>query len=375
MNIGVPTAVAIARRDLSACMTSIGYAAGTHHFVDLWARDSLFACFADFTSKECRVTVETFLQYQRKDGLIPYRIRRSSLSLKKYLGHPVLLNQPIPDFRSFQSGGTVYDGGLLTIIVAAEHVLRTHNKQLAKRYYPALKKAFAFYQKRFHKRLIVEWFLCEWADAVLKVGKVLYTNILYVRAAKMLAVLSVFLKVDIGEFDAIYDSLHQLLKTEFWVGDSFADWIDYKRHTYFTAYPHLLTLLWGMVTRSEAEIIYQRIKAELCTDFGVRSQVPQYPWWRIPVQNYLTGTADYHNGVRWLQPWCLCIGVAYQWGDISFAQQEWKKLSECIVNHRGVFENYETTGEVLRRKWYTAEGPFAWSSGLVLWTARQLGVQ
>ena len=41
----IAQASVIATRDLESCMSEIGMMAGTHNFVNPWARDSLFATF------------------------------------------------------------------------------------------------------------------------------------------------------------------------------------------------------------------------------------------------------------------------------------------------------------------------------------------
>jgi glycogen debranching enzyme len=121
-------AVCIAKQNLLQCMTSHGIIAGTHHFVDLWARDSLFAAFGS-DALSARATIEMFLRFQRKDGLIPYCVMRSKTSIAKYFGKPTLLAKPKAEFRSRQSGGLVLDGGLMTIIAAYEYAKRSGNRR------------------------------------------------------------------------------------------------------------------------------------------------------------------------------------------------------------------------------------------------------
>ncbi|MBI5619870.1 hypothetical protein HY950_02825, partial [Candidatus Gottesmanbacteria bacterium] len=68
----------IARAALKRCASPVGISAGAHHFVDLWARDSLFATFGAPVDI-AETTIETFLKYQRSDGLVPYRIFRRGI--------------------------------------------------------------------------------------------------------------------------------------------------------------------------------------------------------------------------------------------------------------------------------------------------------
>src|SRR5512135_3468457 len=103
--MNIDAARVIAKKALEACTTPDGIIAGTHHFVDLWARDSLFASFGA-PAADAERTIETFLRFGRPDGMIPYRIfRRAGL---------------FANFRSVQSGGLVPDGGLMAVIAARQ---------------------------------------------------------------------------------------------------------------------------------------------------------------------------------------------------------------------------------------------------------------
>ena len=49
----------IAKAELLACKNPYGFSAGLHHFVDLWARDSLFATFGANEAGMAGVTKKT----------------------------------------------------------------------------------------------------------------------------------------------------------------------------------------------------------------------------------------------------------------------------------------------------------------------------
>lgn len=316
------TAIAIAKRVLDACVTNDGIIAGTHHFVDLWARDSLFAAWATHDPK----TVETFFRFQRRDGAVPYRIFRRCGCLW-------------PNFRSVQSGGFVPDGGLMAVIAAKQH---------GKRFRHNIDKALRFYAHRFGDNLISEWFQCEWADAVLKVGKMFYTNLLYWKAT--------------GD-----TRVKRLLNETFWNGQYFADWVDYKRQDYFASHPNMLAIVWGLANRKQAESILRFAKKYCWNGWALRSNHPGYPWWRIPVQNHLVGLSDYHNGLLWLQPGILYAVALYKTGAQKEANIVFENISKKIEEYDGVYEVYEKNGKPVRRLFYRAEEPFAWSAGLFLW--------
>lgn len=314
----------IATNDVTACVVDSGITAGTRHFVDLWARDSLFAAFGA-PPELAKTTIETFLKFQRDDGLIPYRIFRRG-------------NMLLPNFRSIQSGGIVPDGGLMTIIAA---------QQFKNKYRKQVQRARAWYKNTFGDGLIFEWFQCEWADAVLKVGKTLYTNVLYWEATK-----SPGIRAKINE--------------TFWNGRYFADWVDYRRQDYFASHPNMLAIIFGLATKNQAENILT--VAKTCWQgFTLHSNLPAYPFWRIPVQNYLVGIPDYHNGCLWLQPGILYAVALHKYGRVAEAKKVLGAVAGKIVEYNGVYELYEKNGRPVRRLFYKAEHPFAWSAGLFLW--------
>lgn len=311
---------------LAACTTPDGIVAGRHHFVDLWARDSLFATFGA-EDDVARKTIETFFRFQRKDGAVPYRIFRR-------------FGWVWPNFRSVQSGGFIPDGGLMAIIAA---------KKYGNMYQQYIDKARDFYTAKFDSSLISEWFQCEWADATLKIGRSLYTNTLYWMVR--------------GD-----EKIKKQINDVFWQGDFFADWVDYKRHDYFASHPNMLAIIFGLTNPGQAEHILSYAKKYCWNGWTLEENYPTYPAWRIPLQNYLVGMGDYHNrGCLWLQPGILYAVALWRHDQKKDARHVLQAIGEKIVQHEGVYEVYEKNGLPVRRLAYQSEQPFAWSAGLYLW--------
>lgn len=369
----------IARADLRACETDIGIVAGPHHFVDLWARDSLFAVFG-LTQKSgyssFRQTVDTFLRFQRHDGLIPYRVMRSRSTLGKYLGKPTYRTIPEPNFYSHMSLGLVPDGGLMAVIAAAEYVSRSNDRVWAIQAFPSLVRAIDWYHDRFGGKLITEWFQCEWADGILKSGHTLYTNVLYTKALADMAVLSK--KVGNAAASKLYTERYTSTKKQwhdaFWNGRYFSDWIDYKRQDYFASHANFLAILFGLTTRKESDLIFSYAAAHSQLGYTVFNTYPAYPIWRIPLIQILGGVPDYHNrGIVWLQPGITYAIALFRSGQKNQAKAYLTHIAAHIVKYNHVYEVYEaSTGTPVNRLLYRSEGPFAWSAGLFLWATREI---
>ncbi|MEK7065447.1 MAG: amylo-alpha-1,6-glucosidase, partial [Patescibacteria group bacterium] len=357
-----------------------GILAGRHHFTDLWARDSLFATFGTnlIAPQSSRNTIETFLQYQRSDGLIPYLIARSPTTIGKYFGKPRYFSTPVPSFRSHVTAGLVLDGGLMTVIAVAEYYRVAKDKRFLYRWYDKLKKTIDWYALRFGNQLLSEWFGCEWADSVLKIGKTLYTNVLYWKALGDIAAIARLLgkKDDVCRFESRAKKVGTLLQAQFWNGTYFADWVDYKRHDYFAAHPNMLAIAFGLTDPKQSASILRFAQDHALLPFTLEENIPRYPVWRIPLFHYLVGLSDYHNyGCRWLQPgiwYALCLWML---GQKRKSRSFFGDLSNHIVKHNGVYEIYEKTGEPVRRRLYQSEYPFAWSAGLYVHAYKKIMIQ
>ncbi|MBP9813960.1 hypothetical protein KBC80_02075 [Candidatus Woesebacteria bacterium] len=363
----------IATRALVACDTEIGFAAGTHHFVDLWARDSLFATFGANTvgkASRSKATIKSFLTYQRADGLIPYLVLRSRMTAGKYFHRHSYYPSPVPHFRSNQSGGVVMDGGLMAIIAMRSYIESSGDLRFLKENYGILEKGLVWYWKKFHMGLVREWFLCEWADAVLKIGHTLYTNVLYWKAIGDMAWMAKKLKkkTESAMYYAWQEKIQALLQSRFWNGVFFADWIDYARHDYLATHANMLAIAFGLATKTQATSILAYAKEHCWNGWTMESNYPRYEWWRIPLLQRVVGMADYHNrGCMWLQP-----GIWYAIALATVGRKKEGKLvleaiSKKIVEAQDVYEVFEKNGKPVRRTIYRSEGPFAWTAGVYLW--------
>lgn len=369
----IHVARSIAVDALSACTTELGFAAGTHHFVDLWARDSLFATFgANVVGMrgQSKATITSFLRYQRSDGLIPYLILRSRMTIGKYFQRHSYYSMPVSHFRSNQSAGIVPDGGLMTIIAIRQYVEESGDIEFLRGQYGRLEKTLQWYWKKFHVGLIREWFLCEWADAVLKVGTTLYTNTLYWKAIGDMAWMARRLKkpVEARLYSVWQQKLYVLMQEKFWNGAFFADWIDYARHDYIATHPNMMAIVFGLATSEQATSILAYAKKYCLNGWTLESNYPKYEWWRIPILQRIVGMADYHNrGCMWLQPGIWYAVALWRVGRKKEARSVLEAMSEKIVQAQDVYEVFEKNGHPVRRVIYRSEGPFAWTAGLYLW--------
>jgi glycogen debranching enzyme len=288
-------------------------------------------------------------------------------------GKQVYFAAPRAEFRSQQSFGLVPDGGLMTVIASYRYAKQKRDIAFVHRHYKKLTRAMDWYEKKFGEHLISEWFLCEWADAVMKVGKTLYTNVLYYAALTHMASLAGLAKrpTDVKKYETRAKRVKALLHKEFWSGHYFADWIDWKKHDYLPTHANMLAIIFGLTSKKQSLQIL-RSAGKLWDKFTLTNTSRAYPFWRIPFQHHLIGLPDYHNGIRWLQPGITYAIALYQVGKRMKAKKIFSKIAKKIEQHGDVFEVYEVNGTPLRRWFYTSEHPFAWSAGVFLWAYKMI---
>ena len=371
----IDKAYIIAQKSLKSCYNNYGVSAGKHHFVDIWARDSFFSLLGtkDFSILKSNIT--SFLKFTDKNGFVPYRILLSSINLLKYYGKPILLNKPRPNYRSFQTGGLVVDGGLLLVILLNYYISQTKDYKFLNDNWIKIISIHNFYNKYRKNNLLHQDLLCEWYDAVYKPGYGLYLNVLYLKFLKDLSILANY-QNDLSLKNScltIKSVLTNDLLNKFWNGEFLIDWIDYKKHNVFNPNYNLLAVIFDVIDDMHQKIIIHSIdKRYKQNDFFLETSYPKYPFWRIPFYNYMLGVGDYCNGLKWLQSICLYSIALKRSGRQKDADRIIETVATKIVEYNDVYEVYESNGKPVNRLFYKSESPFAWNSGLFILAYRAL---
>ena len=174
---------------------------------------------------------------------------------------------PVAHFRSHMSFGVVPTAGA-TIIAAyayAKQQATTRLKTLQET------RGCIFLVWHVSRGLVKEWFQCEWADALLKSGKTLYTNVLYFRAAQDLSHIAKRINKprDAARFAVRAGEIKKMINDELWTGTFFADWKDWKRQDYFATLPNMLAIIFGLASKRQASQFLRLPKTRMeWMDFG-----------------------------------------------------------------------------------------------------------
>lgn len=364
----IDQAKTIAIRGLRACYRSQGIVAGNHHFTDYWARDGFFAAMGAKEIGDEKIVeemVELFFEFQREDGLIPYRVMNGPMHIGKYFGREKKFAKPRPTYRLRGLGAEVIDGTTLTILNAAM------GRQ--KKYLRKIKKGLDYLEKREFFGLLWDGPMCEWNDAVWKIGNLLYSNIIYWKMLEELEKWYGDEKVEeLKNVGAKKKQIEGKIRERLWNGRYFADWYDYKRQDYLYPFGNCLAVAWGFCRQEEVETIMREVE-KTKHNFTLETNSPSYSWWRVDLVERLAGMADYQNaGTLWWQTGTSYLAALIKMGKDKEAVRWAKIMAKKVVDDQKIYECYERDGLPVKRWWYRSEEPFAWASGMIIWSLNKI---
>lgn len=319
---------------------------GSSHFSDCWIRDSLFSCFASLQLKDIVVvkkTLKYILREMSKEGQIPLRIGQKNILLK-ILG---IKGKRGVVYLDDKSSSIVLDSNSLFIIIA-----KMLERKLEERFFDQkiLERIFNWLllYDRDKDFLIEQDKYADWQDSIKREGKVLYTNILFWKAAHTLG------KKDIAA------KIKKAIFKNFWNGRYFYDTEKIKS---LAVDGNLLAIFFGLTNKNQSISILKSIlnasKKEL-----LDNSYPKYEKRYVFLPFFFIGMQDYHNGVKWLwlsSLFCLLLFRFHfvEWKDL------YKKISELIEKENGVFEIYKNQKSV-RRLFYCSERDFSWNAAFFI---------
>ncbi|MFA6383515.1 MAG: GH116 family glycosyl hydrolase [Parcubacteria group bacterium] len=366
------SAYEIAKSDLLACFQDGGIVASADHFEDIWARDSFFASWGALEiGEEAQVksNLELFIKYQKKNGQIPRRLDRFFVPLE-YAGIKVRRKKLKLEYK----GAYIFpalDPNLLFVITCFKYFKKTEDQVFLSQNFEKIQSAM-IWAARFEKnKFLQENIFANWMDVIVKRGAVLYTNVLYFDALRAFAkICEILNKSELSKkyFQAAQD-LKENINKVFWNGEYYIDWIcGRKKYAYFSTEGNILAIYWGIANKEKAEKIIQAIQKWKMDEIPMKTNFPNYPWWRVALRMYLIGTPGYQNNyASWLWLGCVYAMALKKIGETGEAEKIKNKITQKIEEFQKVYEIYAPDGKPYRGWFWKSAATFAWSSGLYLW--------
>lgn len=350
--------------------------AGMRNFREPWARDFGFASFGLLELNELRATRETlevFLQYQTEQGQFPVKVHATN-ALDRYLhslfGRQQPIDLPIRP-RYVTAHGTVsLDGNALLVIAALLYLRRFEDEPFCRAHWPALKQGLQWLEAHAlgDDDLLHQGAFADWADSVSRVGRVLYTNVLYWKALRDFASVASRYGYDEDQmiFSAKASCVNSALNNQLWRQD-LGYFQTSSQFDLFNSDGNLLAIVWGLASPEQSHMILDNMQRLGMAD-PVPTQVTDRPYGTkfVAIENRLGGIPHYHTLAAWLWLGGWHVVALTRMGRLAEAKSVLERINQLIVRDGVVHEVYGEDGRPLKSFWYSSEAPLTWSAGVVV---------
>lgn len=344
--------------------------AGTGKFDALWTRDACFAAFGALAKghlSAVKGSLETVLELQFPDGLVPRRVGRGSTfegSLRGGLG----ISRPKP--RVFDTadrigglGGLPLDSNLLVLIQSAAYVDASGDRAFLEKQRPALERALGFLRSKIERGILVQTPYSDWKDMTNRGRAVMYNQALYYGALKAMAHLHALSGDEKGERDLLREAeaFRSKVQERFW-NPQRGFFVESERFSQFSPDGNVLAVLFGLATDEQRAGIFAEVDRLLEKHALLPAYDGDYPSDRVPLFMKLAGIGHYQDRFAW--PWLTSAFAlaAARSGDAERAERALARVAEVVMRDHGFFEIYEgEPPKPVRRPLYRAEPNFSFS--------------
>lgn len=312
---------------------TFGILASPNEYTDVWTRDAFFSIIGLKSKgyKWHQNTINTLTKYQRDDGLIPLYVGPGD-ACSKLICRAKPNGKIKPTYYDSKTGDVVTDSCFQYIILVGDC--------------PASKRAWDFMQQFVKNGLIYENGLGSWMDTVYHCGHVLYTNMLYYKAAIVL-----------GKLNIANTIKSQLFKT-LWGGSYFYCSTSIKS---FDQVGNALAIKWLLTDQTKIDSIINHRKKHFTLGLVNPPCLPKVDNVYLPC--YLIGNQEYHNfGWTWVNLLFLSV--------MNDSEVE-LKLFETEIQKRGtmyeIYAAYGPTNQLFCR----SQSDFSEAAGMYLMCSKK----
>lgn len=352
--------------------------AGRRNFREPWARDLSFASFGLVEVEEyrpVRESLEVFLMNQRSSGQFPVKVYSNGVA-NRFLHSLFRREQPIlaPLQPKYKSGHRTIslDGNALLVIAALNYAHRSGDSYFLNKYWPELRRGLIWLEDHGHQDgLLHQEAFSDWADSIARVGRVLYTNVVYWKALRDMTEAAVRLgkEADASHFSFKAAQLHAAINNHFWRED-LGYYVTSDDFENLSSSGNLLAIAWDLASPEQANAILDNMQLfGMAHPVPTRTVYPPYPNQFIAIENRLGRIGFYHIDAAWLWLGAWHIIALCRAGRIEEAAEYLDRVSKTIARDGAVHEVYAPHGGYVSGFWYSSEAPFTWSAGMVIYAS------
>jgi glycogen debranching enzyme len=365
------------KRLLPSGETKTVLVAGMRNFREPWARDFGFASRGLMVLEEAqavRECLDVFLQFQKADGQFPVKIHSTTVP-HRYLHSLFQREQPVsaPIRPKYYSGHRTLslDGNALIITAALNYARTAGDREFIHTHWKRLIQGTTWLEKHasLPDGLLHQGPYSDWADSINRQGRVLYTNVLYWKAAADMADAAVQYekREDQQRLRAKAELLKESINEHFWRSD-LGYFVTSSLFSNLSSSGNLMAIAWGLADEEQAKSILKAME-----QYGMADPVPTkpvhrpYPLRYVALENRLGGIGHYHTEAAWLWLGAWHVIALAKTGRMDEAQELLDRMSNVIVRDGQVHEVYGTDGKFLSTRLYTSEAPLTWSAGMFVY--------
>jgi len=317
-----------------------------------------------------RDTLETFLSFQRADGLLP----RALAPWPPYVmialdtvGFHLPFRGPLrPNYRSEWFVVNV-DCNALLVWTAARYVRASGDAAFASRHYPALVRAMGWYSGRLKEGLVNQPPYSDWQDTIARGGRVFYSNLTYWKGLESMAELAAALGRgdEAQRWRADAAAFREKAQSFFW-DESKGLYRNSESLPQTDVSANLLAVAWGFAEPEASEKILKALDGpDFQGRFGPRTTVPDYPLHRKTFITLIAGVPDYHDRQVWSWIAAAAALAHARLGRRERAARVLEAMAKEAARVGELGEVYDDAGPV-RRRLYRSASPFSWGAGMWL---------
>lgn len=344
--------------------------AGFRNFREPWARDFGFAAFGLMALKEHEVVKEgllNFIETQRTNGQFALKLHGTHVVDRFF--HSVLgKHQPSeatlrPKFRTAHQT-TSLDGNLLLVIAWAHYVLEMGDREFARRYLDNFRAALGFTEGWAQGGLLRQAPYSDWADSIGRRGFILYTNVLYWRAAEQLERVEQML----GEphRGTPSESIKRAIIERYWNEDGYLNTA--PGWPLLNSDGNLLAVAWGLLDSERANQVLDTLESRnMSHPVPTRVTDGPYPLYMIGPEVALAGIPNYHTSCSWMWLGGWHAVALVEAGRFHEAELLVARMAQVIELDQVVVEVHSPEGRPLRTWFYAAEAPLSWNASMFVY--------
>ncbi len=263
------------------------------------------------------------------------------------------------------------DGNALLVIAALNYLRRIDDPAFTAEHWQDLKQALDWLEQVALEDdgLLHQGAYTDWADSINRVGRVLYTNVLYWKALHEFAIdgEKYGYSAEAEVFHAKADALRQRINAFFW-RDDLGYYVTSEQFDILNSDGNLLAVAWGLATPEQGNRILDTMR-----DLGMGDPVPtqvtdrNYGRRYVAFENHLAGIGEYHTLAAWLWLGGWHVVALSRLGRLSEAKLLLDRMSHVIVRDQVVHEVFDSDGNPLRTFWYASESPLTWNAGMFVY--------